>query len=270
MAPARTNRSPALFASALGHVLVIASALIAWPFLMKPAELGKVVPVTLVTNGPPADLKAAEKAPEPLPALAPAPTPQAPPQPAPISSAPPTPPAAPAPSKASSAAKAAPIKANAKPDSINWDKLLAEISSTPARPTTQQTSGQPGQVQRRTAPVAQQGQGEDERMSANEVQALGDKLGKLWNPNCQVLGANDTNIKVQIQFTSQGWVVKKQLVNEAEIRASNNPVLVAAADRAMSAIGRGEPYSDVLNPAHYSSWRVLVVNFNAKQVCSKQ
>lgn len=47
-------------------------------------------------------------------------------------------------------------------------------------------------------------------------------------------------------------------------------MLSAAANRALSAVGRGEPYTDVLNPAHYAAWRDIVVNFNAKEVCSKQ
>jgi outer membrane biosynthesis protein TonB len=280
MARARTNLAPALFAAALGHVLIVAAALVSWPWLMKPVELGKVVPVTLVTNGPPADLAPAEKAPTPAPAMAPAPTPEAPPQPAPIAPAPPTPPAPSAaakpadaakanPSKQTPSLKAAPSSAKSANKGLDLDALMASLSSSPSKASSPQTSGQVGQNRQKAAPVEQQGQGTDDRLSANEIQALGDKLGKLWNPNCQVLGANDTNIKVKIQLTAQGYVVSKQLVNQADIKASGNPVLTAAADRALSAVGRGEPYTDVLNPEHYAAWRVLTVNFNAKQVCSK-
>jgi hypothetical protein len=268
MAHATTNRYPALLAAALGHVAVVAALLIGWPWLSKPVELGKVVPVTLVTNGPPADLAPAEKAPQPAPALAPAPTPEAPPQPAPISSAPPTPPAPASTPKPSQQAKPTPNKSNAK-QGLDLDQLMASLSSSPAKASTQQTSGQPGANRQKTAPVSQQGQGQDDHLSANELQALGDKLGKLWNPNCQVLGSNTTVIKVHLQLTPQGFVVRKELVNQAEIQASNNPVLVAAADRALSAVGRGEPYTDVLPPEHYAAWRDIIVKFNAKQVCSK-
>jgi periplasmic protein TonB len=282
MARAQTNRSPALIASALGHVAIVVAALISWPWLMHPMQLGKVVPVTLVTNGPPAELAPAVKAPEPAPTQAPEPMPQAPPQPAPIAPAPPqqapeastpkpAPAAKPSPAKPTPALKPAPAAAakSASKSDLDLDSLLASIKPSSQRASTQQTSGQIGANRQRTAPVAQDGQGEDTHMSSNEIQALGDKLGKLWNPNCQVLGANNTDIKVRMQLTPQGFVVRKQLVNEAEVRASNNPVLIAAADRALSAIGRGEPYTDVLNPAHYADWRDIVVKFNAKDVCSK-
>lgn len=225
MASARTNRSPAFFASALAHVAVVAAALISWPWLMHPVQLGKVVPVTLVTSGPPADIAAAQKAPEPSPAMAPAPTPEAPPQPAPISSAPPAPApetSAPKPAEAAKpnsakptpALKPAPATAKtASKQGLDLDALMASLSSSPHQASTPQTSGQVGQNHAKTAPVAQQGQGTDDHLSANEMQALGDKLGKLWNPNCQVLGANGTNIKVRMQLTPQGFVVRKQLVN---------------------------------------------------------
>ena len=166
-----------------------------------------------------------------------------------------------------------PTCASAKAGNQSSDFLgdLANSLHAQTQPaSTHATSGQVGQNRSRTAPVEQVGQGSDSHMSADEKQALGDKLGKLWNPNCQVLGATDINIKVRIQLTAQGYVVKKQLANQAEVQASNNPVLLAAADRALSAVGRGEPYTDVLNPAHYADWRDMVVNFNAKQVCSKQ
>ncbi|MEI9965142.1 MAG: hypothetical protein WDM92_10970 [Caulobacteraceae bacterium] len=88
MARRRTNLSPAFAASALAHAGIIAAALIAWPWLSKPLKLGEVVPVTLVTSGPPAALAPAVKAPEPAPAEAEEPTPEAPPEPAPISPAP--------------------------------------------------------------------------------------------------------------------------------------------------------------------------------------
>ena len=55
--------SPAFVASALIHATALAAALIAWPWLSKDMQLGKVVPVTLVTNGAPAEMAAATQAP---------------------------------------------------------------------------------------------------------------------------------------------------------------------------------------------------------------
>ena len=56
MARRDANYSPSLIVSALAHAAVIAATLVAWPWLSKPLKIGNVVPVTLVANGPPADM----------------------------------------------------------------------------------------------------------------------------------------------------------------------------------------------------------------------
>ena len=269
MARAQANRSPALIASALFHAGVVAATLVAWPWLSKDVQFGKVVPVTLVTNGPPAELAPAVQAPTPAPAMASAPTPEAPPQPAPISSAPPTPAAA-----ASSPKTAAPAKPNqAKPSptkpGLNLDDLMASLSSSP-RASTPQTSGKAGPNQARADPSASNSHGTDDHMSASEIGALSDKLSKLWNPNCQVEAAAGIDIKVRITLTPQGFLAATpELVDRGNIQSSGDALLIAAAQRALSAVKRGEPYTDVLKPEHYAGWRVLNVHFNAKQACAK-
>jgi len=269
MAYARTNRSPALFASALVHAGVLVCAMIAWPWFSKPMQIGKVVPVTLVTSGPPAELAPAIEAPQPQEAMAPAPLPEAPPEPAPISSAPPTPPvpdAAPKTSVAAKASQAKPTPAKPEPDFLS--DLTKRLAVNTQQSSTRATSGQIGQNQQRAAAAASDQKGADDKMSASELGALIDKLGKLWNPNCQVEGAGGFVIRVHVRLTPQGFLAAPpELPDKDKIMGSGNPVLIASAQRALSAVGRGQPYTDVLKPEHFTDWHEMILKFDAKNIC---
>ncbi len=276
--------SPALVASACLHAAVLAAAMIAWPWLGKDLKLGKVVPVTLVTSGEPAEMAPAIKAPEATPATAETPVDTAPPEPAPITPAPPTPAAAAAPPKPAAQSKPnqakptpalrpTPSTAQAKPakPGLDLDALMASVNSAAQRPSTQATSGARGPNQPHAAAAAQEGHGTDDHISADERAAFASKLTKLWNPNCQVEGAAGVNVRVHIRLTPQGWLATApELPDKGQIQSSGNAMLIAAATRALSAVSAGQPYTDVLNPDHYAGWRDMTVNFNAKQACSRQ
>ena len=278
----RTDIAPALLFSAVGHAGLFALALIAWPTVSKDLQLGKVVPVTLVT-GDSAEMSPAVQSPEPTPAMTPEPTPDAPAEPAPISSAPPAPPAPSAASKASAPAKAAPQKQtpalkpsqSASPSKtanqgLDLDALMQSLNNPSQAPSTRASSGQQGANRLRTAEVAQEGHGAHESLSSSEIDALVSKLGKLWNPNCQVEGAAGVNIRVRMRLTADGRLAAPpELPDRSNIEASGNAILRASAYRALSAVGRGAPYTE-LNPEHYAKWRDLNVTFNAKKVCSSQ
>ena len=281
MSAARTQRSPALIASALVHAGVVAAALIVWPMFNKPLTLGKVVPVTLVTSGPPAELAAAVQALKPAPAATPQPQPDEKPEPAPIKPVPPAPPAASAASKPQLKTKLVPAKqtpslksapaASAQQASrkdLDLDALMASIDTQRTKPAGAPSSGQAGPMRPHVDKVASEGHGEDSHMSGDERQGLADKLSRLWNPNCSVEAAAGINIKVHFRLSAQGW-----LVGQPELAAGQNagdPIFSASASRALSAVGRGQPYTDVLTPAHYADWHDMVVSFNAKQACAQK
>ena len=278
----RTNIYPSLFVSALLHGGILAAALISWPWLSRDMQFGKVVPVTLVTANPPAELAPAVEAPEPAPAMAPAPTPEAPPTPAPISPAPPAPLVAPAAAKSSAQAKPsttkpapslkpAPSAAKAKADQgLDLDALMASLNGGTQKSSTRQTSGLQGANRPLTALKAQEGKGQDNSMSSDETAAFVGKLEKLWNPNCQVEGAAGVNVKVRIRLTPQGWLAAPpDLPDRGDIQSSGNPMLITSAQRALSAVSRGAPYTE-LNPEHYAAWREMTVNFDAKKACANK
>ena len=281
MSAARTQRSPALIASALVHAGVVAAALIVWPMFNKPLTLGKVVPVTLVTTGPPAEEAAAVQALKPAPASTPEPQPDAKPEPAPIKPVPPAPPAASAapkpapktklvPAKQTPSLKSAPAASaqQASRKDLDLDALMASIDTQRSKPAGGPSSGQTGAMRPHVAPTPSEGHGLDSHMSGDERQGLADKLSRLWNPNCSVEAAAGINIKVHFRLSAQGW-----LVGQPELAAGQNsadPIFSASAARALSAVGRGQPYTDVLTAAHYADWHDMVVNFNAKQACAQK
>ncbi len=122
----------------------------------------------------------------------------------------------------------------------------------------------------RTATIAQEGHGSDDHMSASEIAAFTSKLEKLWNPNCKVEGAAGVNVKVHVKLTPQGWLAAKpELADHGDIQSSGDAMLVASAQRALSAVGAGQPYTE-LNPDHYAGWREMIVTFDAKQACARQ
>ena len=270
-----------MIASALVHGGVVAAALVAWPLLSKPISLGKVVPVTLLTNEPPAEMAAAVQAPAPAPAATPQPAPEAPPEPAPIKPLPPAPPTASAapkpalkvkqtPQKQAPSIKPAPAAsaqaANRK--DLDLDALMASIDNQRQTPAAKAASGQVGALRPRTEKTASEGHGQDTHMSGDERQGLADKLTKLWNPNCQVETAAGVDLRVHFLLSAQGFLVgQPELANSPNL---SDPVVAASAARALSAVGRGQPYNDVLTPAHYADWHSMTVHFNAKEACARK
>ena len=281
MAQARTRaqRSPALVASALAHAALLAAALIVLPHAAKELPLGKSVPVTIVTSGPPAEMAPAVQAPEPAPAATPEPVESAPAEPAPVTPAPPAPPVQAAPSKPAQA-KAAPPKPgpaakpaaaaapSAKPDKSDLDleALMASIRAT-VKPSAKAVSGVRGPTRPRADVQVQQGHGADTSMSASETAGLVSKLMKLWNPNCQVEGAASVKVKVHMRLTRSGNLIGAPDLPDLGDVSDRSDVVAAAARRAVSAVNRGQPYTE-LNPDHYDGWKDLNVNFDGASACA--
>jgi outer membrane biosynthesis protein TonB len=277
-----SERYPALAASAALHAAVLLSGLIAWPWLSKPLQIGDVVPVTLVTSADVSNMREAVAAPTPAPAQTetpdvqappaasapePAPTPepapkavQPPPRPAPT-------PARPAVSKPVSAmAKAAARPASAKPatSSFDPDALLASLAKPTKATGAPRSSAARGPSRPETAVVAQVAVGAGDAVSASALSALAGELQRLWNPNCDVEGGSDVNIKVGFRLDPSGRLIGPP---ESSQESASDPVVRAASDRAKRAVNQGAPF-DSLPPALYGP--KIVVNFNAKQACANR
>jgi protein TonB len=266
---ARTNRSPALLVSALVHAGVVAATIIAWPWLSKPMRLGPVVPVTIITKAPPSDLAPAAEAPQTQEAMAPAPQPQAEPQPAPPLPEPPKPEASAPPKAATPPPKPSQAKPSpAKPEPDFFASLEKSLRRDRKPASSPPTNGQPGEARPPTRPDPSKDPGTGAQLSPSDLAGLQDKIGKLWNPNCQVEGASSFVIKVHVRLTPQGYLAAPaELPEKDAIMSSGNPVLIASAQRVLSAVGRGQPYRDVLRPEQYAQWRDMILKFNPRETC---
>lgn len=234
----RRETSPALLGSLLLHVTFAALLIISWS-LNRNLKEGSVVPVTIVSTAPPSDdVRPAEQAPIEQSAATDEPVPTAPMEAAPPAPQPkPTPPP-PTPAPTPKLVKPIPTPAPAKPappakpeKSLDLDALSASISkmTRPAKPS----SAPKGPAHAETAPVARQTVGTG--VSALAMNGLVTQLRRHWNPNCEVEGARDVNIKVTFAIGANGQVDPGSAsANGAENSA--NPVVKAAAERAIRSV----------------------------------
>jgi outer membrane biosynthesis protein TonB len=277
-ADTKSSLSPAMLASGALHALALAAALIAWPHRSRPIELGSAVPVNIVAQGPVANIRPAEQGPEDVEAMTEEPVPEAPPQPAaPAPTPAPTPPAplpkpapppkpAPAPTPTPAPApKAAPTppKPAAKPaPSFDLDALAATVAKRAAAQGGPRSSARQGPARQETAVQARQAVGASNAMIGSALGVLAAELQRRWNPNCEVEGGSDVNIRVGFRLIQGGRIVGDV---ESSGAMSNDPVIKAASDRAVRAVRQAAPFES-LPPELFG--QKIVVNFNAKQACA--
>ncbi len=256
------GRGAALLAAGLLHLAVFAALL--WLARAAPLpSLGAAVPITLVNEVPTTDSRPAEAAPVAQEAATPAPVPDAPaPAPPPdpprataapkvvAPAAPPEP--APRPVKAAAPVRPAPVK-----PSLNLDALQASLAAShpaPARPGFARR----GPARAETALVARVDAGQG--VSQSDVAGLSQLLERLWNPNCGVEGGDTVIVPVRFAIDADGHVVGR--VTEGGRETSADPVVFAAARRAIDAVHQAAPYA-----AAYRG-KSFTVNFDARKACA--
>lgn len=264
----RKERSwPALALSVTLHVGLLGAAYVSFRNAT-PLQVINAVPITLVTPGE-ASLRAAEQAakeqtqqtPEPAPTPAPTPAPPQPepkPAPKPAPKPQPAPPAPPPPKSldlAALAAKSLPKPAPKTASNSLLDRLSGASAANAAR----------GPARAETAPTARDaiGAGVVNAGTLDALAAVTAKLGRIWNPNCGVEGAQSVKVRVHVELTPEGRLAAPpRLVGAYD----GDPVASAAAVRARNAVVRGAPY-DNLPRNDYGRWRAFDVNFDAKKIC---
>lgn len=276
MSETAPNRMPAMTASAVLHLALLASVLFVWPWT-KPITLSNVVPVTLVTSDQASQPSEAVAAPTPQPPATETPTPEAPvtpaaPEPAPLPvpapptlksvQAKPTPAPKPAPAKP----VPTPAKASPKPleSTFDPDAVLASLTKSAKAAGAKQSSAKRGPPRPQTAVQARLTTGAGDASAASALNALGSALGKLWHVNCDTLdalAANDTKIPVTIRVSSSGRVMQLELPNRDEITRPT-PIQMASenADQAVNAYVVEQ--SVILPPNLYG--KTITVKFNSK------
>lgn len=277
MARERSEFSGAMLASTLLHAGVIVAAMISWPWARQ-LPLGSAVPINIVANAPVTDLAPAEQGPEDLPAqteepvpeapappAAPAPTPQPvplPPKPAPApapapKAAPvpkPTPTPTPKPAPAKPAEKA-PKPAPKAEKGLDLDALAASL------PGAQRSSAAKGPSRQATAPEARPDLGSGQAAAA--IAGMSDEIQKRWNPNCNVEGGRDVRLKVSFTLGGGGQVVGQVGAHGAENSA--DPVVKAAAERAIRAVYAAAPFTRLPRSLYGQRFDL---NFKTSEACS--
>jgi outer membrane biosynthesis protein TonB len=271
----RRELSPAFLGSVLLHGSVAAALLISFHFT-RDLKVGAVVPVTIVSSAPDADIRPAEQAPEtqtaqteePVPAVppdaspAPVPTPQPPaPAPAPSKPAPapkPTPaPPKPTPTPTAAAKPQPPTKAD---KGLDLDALAASVSKLAKPAGARPSSAAKGAARAETAPVARTAPGTG--LSALALNGMTEDLQRRWNPNCDVEGGRDVVVKVTFTLGGGGQVVGQV---STQLVGARNAVSTAAADRAVRAVYAAAPFRNL--PRDFYGEQIKV-NFNAREACA--
>ncbi len=296
----RTGRFPSLLASAILHVALFAAAFITWPMWSKPVTMSEAVPITIVASAPVADIRPAEKAPEvqtatapapeptPAPAL-PAPEPEPQPQPQPASPPSPAPIPKPTPPKPTPTPKPAPPKpAPAKPTppkpappkDLDLDQLAAaktkpsktaakssalDLAALAATPKGARSNAPKGPAKAETDFLARLAVGHATALSGDAMSALQSKLNRLWNPNCEVEGGAGVQVRVELKLSPTGMLVGQPILVSQAGSSVSGAVVAASAQRALSAVKQGEPYTEIPKDGPHD----IILKFNAKQACQR-
>ena len=262
----RQALTPAMVGSVLLHGTVASLLLVSWTFT-RDLKVGAFVPVTLVANAPTTDLRPAEQAPVEQAAQALEPVPAAPLEstaPPPESKlAPPVPTPRPAPTMTTPVPAAAPVKPAppAQPQkTLDLDALSASVSRmvrpAPARPS----SAAKGPPHPETSTLARPALGAG--LSAAAMSGLTEELQRRWNPNCEVEGGKEVQVRVSFVIGAGGQVVGDV---GSQIKGAQNAVAQAAAERAVRAVYAAAPFRTL--PREFYGDRIAV-NFNAREACS--
>lgn len=269
----RETREPALAAAVALHLGFVLALLM---FGKAPSlPLGTSVPVNIVATGPTTDSRPATEAPVEQTARVQTPVPdEKPPEPAPppkpqTQVAPPKPQAAPP--KPSPSVKPAPAKPTPKPfdlaavaadvsakrqQSFSLSALQADVAQAarahPSHPASAERGADRAETAHENRVAAATG------ISQSDIAGLQGLLQRLWNPDCSV----DEKVQIPVKFLV-GFDGRVQgRVDAGGRENSSDPVVFAAARRAIDAVHEAAPYADTYRGLPFT------VVFNSKKACA--
>ena len=257
----RDSRLPALGAAIALHVAVFLAVMYAPQ--KPPLPIGSSVPINIVSSAPSTDTRPAIQAPETQAAAAPEP----------VAAAKPVPPAPEVATPAFTQTAAQPVHAQKPPapqpsqhaatpaaPNVDFNRLQQIIENARKSAGAQASSAQRGPARAETAPQARPDAGQG--VSQSDLLGLQQLLERLWNPNCDVPGGSAVKLRVKFLVGLDGRLLGAPSAGGAE--NSGDPVVAAAARRALDAVHEAAPYSQ---PYYGQS---IVVNFDAKEACAKR
>jgi hypothetical protein len=257
----RDSRLPALGAAIALHAAVFLAVMFAPQ--KPPLPIGSSVPINIVSSEPATDTRPAIQAPEAQAAAAPEPVPAARPlPPAPQVATPAFTQTAPQPVHAQKPPTPQPSQhptTSAAPN-VDFNRMQQIIESARKAAGAQASSAQKGPSRAETALQARPDAGQG--VSQSDMLGLQQLLERLWNPNCDTPGGAAVKLRVKFLVGLDGRLLGAPSAGGAE--GSGDPVVAAAARRALDAVHEAAPYSQ---PYYGQS---IVVNFDAKEACAKR
>lgn len=269
---------PSFLLSILLHVGLVLLVFVGWISTPKPLKVSSV-PVTVISDMPsrqmaeaPVDVLAV-KTPEPIPQpdpVPPQPTP-APPQPVPTPIKPaakptPTPPKpTPVPPDKNGLKKPEPTPAKkpvptpAKPKTKAEDDFLTRMASTPSQAPTRRA---PSASTQKTTGQSAVGSGPADAGLKTEMNALTQRLNKLWLLNCDVPGSRDVAPEIRFTLSPNGRVID----GPTWVNKRGDPIWQAGANLALAAVNKGQPNAYLDLPAGLYN-RPLKIIFDAQKAC---
>ena len=99
-------------------------------------------------------------------------------------------------------------------------------------------------------------QGSDDTVTLDEKDFLRQQIERCWVPPAGAQGADDLLIRLRIRLKPDGSLqAPPELINSGD-----NPYFQVAAESAMRAVRRCEPYS--MPPEKYGAWQEIILNFD--------
>ncbi|MCT8971738.1 cell envelope integrity protein TolA [Microbaculum marinisediminis] len=206
----------------------------------------------------PAPLRTAALTPDD-PAPAPLPTPEPPKEAAPEPEPAPEPMAnAPVPrTKPKVAAKpkpAAPAKPKTPEAKFDADKIAALLNKVPD--SGGGTMSDTGSIN----PSLGTATGTASTLTVSEIDALRAQIARCWNPPVGVLDAGQMVVRIGMDLNPDGSLKGPPTL----LNASSDPVFTVAAEAAIRAVNRCQPY--FLPPEKYSSWQQIHMSFDPREL----
>lgn len=267
----------ALVLSIALHAGVLALAYISWktapPKMAVPSvpiELVSEVPAREQAEAPVDDLAVKPPEPEPAPPepvveptpvpapKLPVPTPQKPatPKPEPKLEKKPDPKPVEKPKPDPKGVKKPEPQKPTKPKTSAADDMLARLAAAPSKANTKKAAQA---NTRKTDGASNRGTSPADAGLQNALNDLGRRLGRAWNPNCDVPGGNQVVLDVTLRLSPNGRVVKVEWNN-----SKSDPTWKAAYSRARAAIAQLEPYEGLPPDAYGID---IPLEFDAPSAC---
>ncbi len=244
---ARRARSDSLAPGLIGALLLHAGVVgLVILFMPKTSTnpLGSAVEVTVVASMP----SAPDAGPVTEETAPPAPQPETAPaaeSPSPQQAQQPTPAAKPL---------ATPAKGAGGTGHIDLDKLAAEADAHTRKAA-------PGPAHRATAPRV----GAVAGPNPGGMGGLVDKMGRLWNIDCDIPGTRDAKPEISFMISTDGRIIRGPTLNNP----SGDSVFASAADAAIRALKKGEPYS-LAEVSMDNRNKMQTLRFRADLVCASR